>query len=219
MVGIGDMAEDVFGNGMLLSRTSAWWARSTTGTCSSTRTPDPERSFEERKRLFELPGSSWADYDPGESRREAAFTSAQPSRFRCRRCARRPLAWRTRRSPNELIQALLRAIDLLWNGGIGTYVKASFGAARNAGDKANDAVRVDASELRAQVIGEGGNLGVTQAGRGGVRARGRAREHRRDRQLGRGRLLGSRGEHQDPAGRRGRGGRPPRSSATRCWWR
>ena len=202
VVGIGDMSGDVFGNGMLLSRHIRLVAAFDHRHIFIDPDPDAERSFEERQRLFELPRSSWDDYD-----RElisagggvfAAHGQVDPAvgRRRARRSASR-----TRRcTPNELIRALLRApVDLLWNGGIGTYVKASRETHADAGDRANDAVRVDAARAARRVIGEGGNLGMTQRGRDRVRARGRARQHRRDRQLGRRRLLGPRGEHQDPA--------------------
>ena len=99
---------------------------------------------------------------------------------------------------------MLRApVDLLWNGGIGTYVKASTETHADVGDKANDAVRVDAAELRCRVVGEGGNLGFTQRARIEYAALRRPHQHRRHRQLGRRRLLRPRGQHQDPA-RRGR---------------
>ena len=129
--------------------------------------PDPERSFEERERLFELPGSSWADYDPEAISAGGGVYERTAKSIPLSEEAREALGIEDESlKPNELIQALLRApVDLLWNGGIGTYVKASAESHADAGDKANDAVRVDASELRAQVIGEGGNLGVTQAGR------------------------------------------------------
>ncbi len=167
VVGIGDMSGDVFGNGMLLSRHIRLVGAFNHRHVFIDPSPDPERSFAERKRLFELPASSWEDYDrgvisPGGGVYDRAAKAVQLSPE-----AREVLGVESETlTPNELVQALLRApVDLLWNGGIGTYVKASMEAHSDAGDKANDAVRVDASELRAKVIGEGGNLGVTQRGR------------------------------------------------------
>src|SRR5215207_9114236 len=167
VVGVGDMSGDVFGNGMLLSRHIRLVGAFNHRHVFIDPNPDAKRSFEERSRLFERPASSWADYDP---------EAISPGGGVFERTAKSiPLSDEAREAlgigdeslkPNELIQALLRApVDLLWNGGIGTYVKASSESHADAGDKANDAVRVNASELRAQVIGEGGNLGVTQAGR------------------------------------------------------
>jgi glutamate dehydrogenase len=167
VVGIGDMSGDVFGNGMLLSEhiklVGAFDHRHVFVD------PDADRaaSFAERRRLFELPRSSWADYDEaliseggGVWPRTAKSIPLSPQ-------ARRALDVEADRlTPDELIRALLRApVDLLWNGGIGTYVKARSETHADAGDKANDAVRVDGSELRCKVVGEGGNLGLTQRGR------------------------------------------------------
>jgi glutamate dehydrogenase len=167
VVGIGDMSGDVFGNGMLLSRHIRLVGAFNHRHVFIDPSPDPERSFEERRRLFELPGSTWDDYDReaisaggGVYDRAAKLVRLSPE-------AREALGIEEESlKPNELVRALLRApVDLLWNGGIGTYVKAGSETHADAGDKANDAVRVDASELRAKVIGEGGNLGVTQLGR------------------------------------------------------
>jgi len=167
VVGVGDMAGDVFGNGMLLSRHIRLVGAFNHRHVFIDPDPDAERSFEERRRLFELPGSSWEDYDgdaisPGGGVYDRAAKSVPLSPE-----ARSALGIEDESlKPNELIQALLRApVDLLWNGGIGTYVKATEESHADAGDKTNDGVRVDASELRAKVIGEGGNLGVTQHGR------------------------------------------------------
>jgi len=167
VVGIGDMSGDVFGNGMLLSRRLRLVAAFNHRHVFIDPHPDAERSFEERKRLFELPGSSWDDYDraaisPGGGVYDRAAKSVQLSPE-----AREALGIEDESlKPNELVHALLRApVDLLWNGGIGTYAKAGTETHADAGDKANDAVRVNATELRAKVIGEGGNLGVTQRGR------------------------------------------------------
>ena len=144
-----------------------WSPPSTTGTSSSTRTPIRRRGFDERARLFALPRSSWADYDP-------ALISPGGGVFP-RTAKAVPLSDEMRRAldvdaealpPDELIRAILRApVDLLWNGGVGTYVKASTEANTDVGDKNNDTVRIDATELRCRVVGEGGNLGFTQRGR------------------------------------------------------
>jgi glutamate dehydrogenase len=167
VVGIGDMSGDVFGNGMLLSRHIRLVGAFNHQHVFIDPNPDAESSWEERNRLFELPRSSWADYDTdrisaggGVFPRTAKSISLSPE-------AREALGVdEEAMTPNELIRAMLRApVDLLWNGGIGTYVKASFEVHAEAGDKANDAVRVDAGELRCRVLGEGGNLGLTQRAR------------------------------------------------------
>ncbi|HEX7339790.1 MAG TPA: NAD-glutamate dehydrogenase domain-containing protein, partial [Rhodanobacteraceae bacterium] len=131
--------------------------------------PDPVVSFAERRRLFDLPRSSWADYDTGLISagggvwpRSAKSVPVSPQARAALGLADTVVAL----SPDDLISAILRApVDLLWNGGIGTYVKASHEAQADAGDRSNDAVRVNATELRARVVGEGGNLGLTQAAR------------------------------------------------------
>ncbi len=166
-VGIGDMAGDVFGNGMLLSRHLRLVAAFNHEHVFLDPDPDPETSYAERERLFALPRSSWADYDP---ERISAGGGVFP-----RSAKSIPLAPEVRRrlgveaealTPNELIHAILTAeVDLLWNGGIGTFVKASTESHLEVGDKANDALRVDARDLRARVVGEGGNLGFTQRAR------------------------------------------------------
>ncbi|MGH2844428.1 MAG: NAD-glutamate dehydrogenase [Thermoleophilaceae bacterium] len=167
VVGIGDMSGDVFGNGMLLSRHIRLLGAFDHRHVFLDPDPDPAASWEERQRLFELGRSSWADYDRD-------LISAGGGVF-ARTAKSIPLSDEVRAAlevqdealaPAELIRALLRApVDLLWNGGIGTYVKASFETHADAGDKANDSVRVDAGELRCRVVGEGGNLGLTQHGR------------------------------------------------------
>jgi len=168
-VGIGDMSGDVFGNGMLLSRHTKLVAAFDHRHVFLDPDPDPAASFAERERLFALPRSSWADYDP-------ALISAGGGVWP-RGAKSVPLSGQARfalgidkgtlaLSPDELISAILKApVDLLWNGGIGTYVKASTEVHADAGDRSNDAVRVDASQLRAKVVAEGGNLGLTQAAR------------------------------------------------------
>jgi glutamate dehydrogenase len=167
--GVGDMSGDVFGNGMLLSRHIKLIAAFDHRHIFIDPAPDPAASFAERTRLFELPRSSWADYDQtliteggGVWPRTVKSVPVSPQ-------ARAVLgldAGVAALSPDELISAILAApVDLFWNGGIGTYVKASSESHADAGDRSNDAVRIDARQLRARVIGEGGNLGFTQAGR------------------------------------------------------
>ena len=167
VVGIGDMAGDVFGNGMLLSRHIRLVGAFNHQHIFLDPEPDAATSFSERERLFRLPRSSWADYDRtlisaggGVHSRSAKSIALTPE-------VQRLLGIKSDRlAPNDLIRALLRArVDLLWNGGIGTYVKASYETHEQAHDKANDALRVDATELRCRVIGEGGNLGLTQLAR------------------------------------------------------
>jgi glutamate dehydrogenase len=169
VVGIGDMSGDVFGNGMLLSRHIRLVAAFDHRHVFVDPTPDAAAGFAERERLFALPRSSWDDYDRsliseggGVWPRTAKSVPVGPQ-------VRTALGIDDaveRLSPPELIAAILRApADLLWNGGIGTYVKASGESHADAGDKANDAVRADGAELRVKVVGEGGNLGLTQRGR------------------------------------------------------
>jgi glutamate dehydrogenase len=169
VAGIGDMSGDVFGNGMLLSRHIKLVAAFDHRHLFLDPDPDPAASFAERQRLFALERSSWADYDPalisaggGVWPRTAKSVPVPPQ-------ARAVLGLGegvTALPPDQLISAVLRApVDLLWNGGIGTYVKATTQVQADAGDRSNDAVRVDASELRARVIGEGGNLGLTEEAR------------------------------------------------------
>ena len=169
VVGIGDMSGDVFGNGMLLSRHIKLVAAFDHRHVFIDPDPDPATGYAERKRLFQLPRSSWDDYDrslisPGGGvwPRTAKSVPIGPE-------IRAALGLDdsiTELSPPELIRAILRApVDLLWNGGIGTYVKASTESNAEVGDKANDPLRVNANELRVKVVGEGGNLGFTQRGR------------------------------------------------------
>ena len=167
VAGIGDMSGDVFGNGLLLARRARLLAAFDHRHIFLDPDPDPDVAWRERKRLFELPRSSWADY---RSDRISAGGGVHP-----RDSKRIPLPASLRealgiQSETTNGQALVRAIlglevDLLWNGGIGTYVKASSETHGDAGDRANDAVRIDATQLRARVVGEGGNLGLTQAAR------------------------------------------------------
>ncbi|SDH75023.1 NAD-glutamate dehydrogenase [Nonomuraea jiangxiensis] len=169
VAGIGDMSGDVFGNGMLLSRHIRLVAAFDHRHIFIDPTPDAERSFAERQRLFELPRSSWADYDTklispggGVFPRTAKSIQITPQMREALGIPARIVSM----APNDLISMILRApVDLLWNGGIGTYVKAASESNIDVGDKANDGLRVNADELRCKVIGEGGNLGFTQLAR------------------------------------------------------
>jgi glutamate dehydrogenase len=168
-VGIGDMSGDVFGNGMLLSTSLLLVAAFDHRHIFLDPDPDAGAAHAERTRLFALPRSSWADYDAARlsegggvfSRTAKAVPISAPVRARLGLPAST-----TTLNPQDLIRAILAApVDLLWNGGIGTYVKAATQSHAEVGDKANDAIRLDGRQLRARVIGEGGNLGLTQPGR------------------------------------------------------
>ena len=169
VVGIGDMSGDVFGNGMLLSEHIRLVAAFDHRDIFIDPTPEAARSFAERQRLFALPRSSWADYDTslisaggGVFSRAAKSVAITPEM----RAALGIDPAIEHLTPAELIHAILLApVDLLWNGGIGTYVKAATETNASVGDKANDAIRVDGGKLRCSVVGEGGNLGFTQLGR------------------------------------------------------
>jgi glutamate dehydrogenase len=169
VVGIGDMSGDVFGNGMLLSEHLRLVAAFNHMHIFIDPDPDAAASFAERQRLFDLPRSTWADFDRtiiseggGVWERTAKAIPVAPQVGDALGLP----ADVVELTPLELIRAILKApVDLLWNGGIGTYVKASTETDAAAGDKANDAVRVDGADLRCRVVGEGGNLGFTQLGR------------------------------------------------------
>ncbi|MBS7597029.1 MULTISPECIES: NAD-glutamate dehydrogenase [Pseudomonas] len=167
VVGVGDMAGDVFGNGLLMSNTLQLVAAFNHLHIFIDPNPEPASSFAERQRLFDLPRSAWSDYDTSimsegggifpRSAKSIAITPQMKERFAIEA---------DKLTPTELLNALLKApVDLLWNGGIGTYVKSSEETHADVGDKANDALRVDGNELRCKVVGEGGNLGMTQLGR------------------------------------------------------
>jgi glutamate dehydrogenase len=169
VVGIGDMSGDVFGNGMLLSRKIRLVAAFDHRHVFVDPDPDAETSYVERERLFRLGRSSWADYDAALLSRGGFVVPRGIKQIDLSPEARAVLG-----VPDDvgdmdgetLIRTILRApVDLLWNGGIGTYVKATLESHTDAGDATNDAVRVDASELRCRVLGEGGNLGLTQRAR------------------------------------------------------
>jgi glutamate dehydrogenase len=166
-VGVGDMSGDVFGNGMLCSEHIRLVAAFDHRDIFLDPDPDPAASFAERRRLFDLPRSSWKDYDSslisdggGVFARSAKSIALSPQ-------VREALGVvEASMTPAALMSAILKAqVDLLWNGGIGTYVKASSEVDADAADKANDAIRVDGADLRARCVGEGGNLGFTQRGR------------------------------------------------------
>ena len=167
VIGIGDMGGDVFGNGMLLSQHIRLIGAFNHIEIFLDPNPDAETSFRERQRLFETPGTTWKDYDKklisaggGVFDRSAKAIELSPEAQSVLRIKKQRL------TPNELLNAMLKApIDLLWNGGIGTYVKASSESHADAENRSNDAIRVNGNELGCKVVGEGGNLGMTQLGR------------------------------------------------------
>jgi glutamate dehydrogenase len=169
VVGIGDMAGDVFGNGMLLSEHIRLVAAFNHQHVFLDPSPDAASSYVERRRLFDLPRSSWDDYDRSLISEGGGVYSRSAKTIPVSPQVRTALGLDEsvdKLAPAELIHQILQApVDLLWNGGIGTYVKAESETHADAGDKANDAVRVNGNRLRAQVVGEGGNLGLTQRGR------------------------------------------------------
>lgn len=166
-LGIGDMAGDVFGNGMLLSESILLVAAFNHQHIFIDPNPDPALSFSERQRLFKLPKSTWDDYEKSlisegggvysRNAKSIVITPQMRTRFAIDAATLTPV---------ELIHELLKSpVDLIWNGGIGTYVKSSAENHADVGDKANDSLRVNGNELRCKVFGEGGNLGMTQRGR------------------------------------------------------
>ena len=167
IIGIGDMSGDVFGNGLLCSQSAQLVAAFNHRHIFLDPTPDPATSYQERLRLFNLPRSTWEDYDAnlisdggGVFSRQAREISLSPEVQEMLDTDAEKL------SGEALIQTILKAdVDLLWNGGIGTYIKASSERHEDVQDKSNDGVRVSATEVRAKVIGEGGNLGITQSAR------------------------------------------------------
>ncbi|MFN3581766.1 MAG: NAD-glutamate dehydrogenase, partial [Pseudomonas sp.] len=167
VVGIGDMAGDVFGNGMLLSQSLKLVAAFNHQHIFIDPTPDPQSSFEERQRLFDLPRSSWADYDAKLISKGGGLFERSLKQITLSEEIRSTFDIDAQKlTPNELINRLLKApVDLIWNGGIGTYVKGAAESHADVGDKANDVLRVNGRDLRCRVIGEGGNLGMTQLGR------------------------------------------------------
>ena len=167
VVGIGDMAGDVFGNGMLLSRHIQLVAAFNHQHIFVDPDPNVASSYAERERLFQMPRSSWDDYDKSLlSRGGAIFSRASKSITLTPEIMQRFCIPETDVAPSQLINYLLKAqVDLIWNGGIGTYVKASSENNADVGDRANDNLRVDGRELQCRVFGEGGNLGMTQKAR------------------------------------------------------
>ena len=166
-VGIGDMAGDVFGNGMLLSRHTRLVAAFNHMHIFIDPNPDTESSYVERERLFNLPRSSWEDYNAKLiSKGGGLFLRSAKSITLSAEMQQMLGTDKASMPPNELMKELLKMpVDLIWNGGIGTYVKASRETHAEVGDRANDAIRVNGKEVRAKIIGEGGNLGCTQLGR------------------------------------------------------
>jgi glutamate dehydrogenase len=166
-IGIGDMSGDVFGNAMLLSRHIRLLAAFDHRHIFIDPDPDPRPAFAERERLFALPRSSWDDYDRRRLSRGGGIFPRSAKLLALSAEARTLLGIEASgAAPNEIIRAILKLpADLLWNGGIGTYVKASDERNAEVGDRANDAVRINGRDLRVKVVGEGGNLGLSQRGR------------------------------------------------------
>ncbi|WP_405472615.1 NAD-glutamate dehydrogenase [Streptomyces canus] len=169
VVGIGDMSGDVFGNGMLLSEHIRLVAAFDHRHIFIDPKPDAATSYAERRRVFELPRSSWADYNTELISAGGGIFPRTAKSIQVNAHIREALGIEdkvTKMTPADLMKAILKApVDLLWNGGIGTYVKASTETHADVGDKANDPIRVDGADLRVRVVGEGGNLGLTQLGR------------------------------------------------------
>ncbi|HKN96287.1 MAG TPA: NAD-glutamate dehydrogenase [Pseudonocardiaceae bacterium] len=169
VVGVGDMSGDVFGNGMLLSEHIRLVAAFDHRHIFIDPDPDPATSYAERRRLFDLPRSSWDNYDRALISEGGGVWPRTAKSIPVGPAARKALGLAdavAKLSPTELMRSILLApVDLLWNGGIGTYVKASTESHAEVGDKANDGIRVNGADLRVRVVGEGGNLGLTQRGR------------------------------------------------------
>ncbi|HEY8050950.1 MAG TPA: NAD-glutamate dehydrogenase, partial [Ramlibacter sp.] len=167
VVGIGDMSGDVFGNGMLLSKHIKLVAAFDHRHIFIDPNPDAAKSFAERERMFKLPRSSWADYDTQLISEGGGIWARSEKSIPVSPQAREVLGIDAiHLTPVELMSAILKApVDLLYNGGIGTYVKSSRESNADVGDRANDALRIDGRDLRCKVVGEGGNLGFTQRGR------------------------------------------------------
>ena len=167
-VGVGDMSGDVFGNGLLRSRTIKLLAAFNHIHIFIDPDPDPEQSFAERKRLFELPRSAWTDYDAAVMSEGGGVYPRKSKELPLSERARKLLGFRPDEKVNgdQVVTAILRLeVDLVWMGGIGTYVKAKDESNAEVGDKANDGVRVDAVQMRCRVLAEGANLAITDRGR------------------------------------------------------
>jgi glutamate dehydrogenase len=167
VAGVGDMSGDVFGNGMLLSREIRLIAAFDHRDIFIDPNPDIARSFAERERMFALPRSSWQDYDRSIMSKGAMIIPRSEKSVKLTPEAAAAIdLGKTTATPFEILTAILKSpVDLLWFGGIGTYIKAASETDAEVGDRANDPIRITASEVRAKVIGEGANLGVTQKGR------------------------------------------------------
>jgi glutamate dehydrogenase len=166
VVGVGDMSGDVFGNGMLRENTIRLVAAFDHRDIFIDPDPDPKQSFAERKRLFELPRSSWQDYDKKLISAGGGVYPRASKEIRLSKEVQKLLGVGESVTPQELMKVILAAkVDLLFFGGIGTYVRASSESEEAVGDRANDAIRVTGAELRCKAIGEGANLGMTQRGR------------------------------------------------------
>ncbi|MFJ8250005.1 NAD-glutamate dehydrogenase [Streptomyces sp. NPDC094466] len=169
VVGVGDMSGDVFGNGMLLSEHIRLVAAFDHRHIFIDPNPDAATSYAERRRLFDLPRSSWADYETGLLSAGGGIHPRSAKSIPLNSHVREALGIDpsvSKMTPADLMQTILKApVDLVWNGGIGTYIKAVPESNADVGDKANDAIRVNGEDLRAKVVGEGGNLGATQLGR------------------------------------------------------
>ena len=166
-VGVGDMSGDVFGNGMLRERTTKLIAAFDHRDIFIDPSPDPERAFIERQRLFDLPRSSWQEYDKSLISAGGGVYSRAHKEIDLSPQAQAALGFaHAKATPQEVMRAILKApVDLLYFGGIGTYVRAATEGDEAAGDRANDAIRITGADLRCKVVGEGANLGMTQRGR------------------------------------------------------
>lgn len=167
VIGIGDMAGDVFGNGMLLSKHIRLQAAFNHMHIFIDPEPNAAKTYKERERLFNLPGCSWEDYNKDLISEGGGLFSRSAKSIKLTPQIKKMIGTQKQSmAPNDLIKAILMMkVDLLWNGGIGTYVKATKESHLEVGDRANDSLRINGNELQAKVIGEGGNLGCTQLGR------------------------------------------------------
>jgi glutamate dehydrogenase len=166
VIGVGDMSGDVFGNGMLQSPHIRLLAAFNHQHIFIDPDPDPAAGFAERQRLFDLPRSSWEDYDRRIISRGGGVYARAVKSISLSPEAQRMLGLKGAATSQEIIKAILKLpADLFWNGGIGTYVKASSESHAEIGDRSNDSVRIDGEELRCRIVGEGGNLGLSQRGR------------------------------------------------------